>query len=74
MICPRCGKPMRERADRASCPCGESYPAREGATLGEMLWASEQAYKRQISRPGGGGRTSRARKEPKKWVPPWHLE
>lgn len=51
------------------CPqCGGTWwPGKvEGLSEAEVAWNDEQAYKRSISKPGGGNSSGRKRKKPQK--------
>lgn len=77
-ICPLCKSIMEYFEDKHFWICqkckAELWPViEEDITDAEKLWASEQAYKRSISKPGGS-RSGRRRKKPRKleknyWLP-----
>lgn len=56
------------------CPngCGAWWPEKDGVTNGEILWRSEQAYKRMLAAKRGGGSSGRKRKKKQKRKQP-HL-
>lgn len=76
MACRTCGAEMRGSPRYAFCPdCGGAYLAGKGWIEGNRyygitgLWQAEQAYKRRLSKPGGGNKTRRRRKPVKKGPP-----